>query len=87
MEPSRPSEPISDNSKRFGKEEMDYLQWVSVSLQNPPMPVVIKKHLERAQADGLDPQKIYEAAVESRPPHWTTAPSWDEVKPDEPATV
>ena len=87
MELSQESETTSPDSKRFGKEEMDYLQWIALSLQNPPMPVVIKKYLEKAQADGLDPRRIYEVAVKCRPEHWMTAPSWDEVKPGEPATV
>ena len=71
----------STPSSLFGKKEMDYLQWIALSLQNPPMPVVIKKYLERAQAEGLDPQRIYEAAVKCRPDHWMKAPPYSEVAP------
>ena len=82
MELSQASEPIYDNTKRFGKEEMEYLQWIAPSLQNPPMPSPVKMWLEKAQAEGLDPQRIYEAAVNARLPHWMKAPSFSDVNPN-----
>ncbi len=81
MEPSKESAQTSDSSKRFGKKEMKYLHRIAVSLQNPPMPVVVKANLERAQAEGLDPQRIYEMAVKCRPSHWMKAPDYEDVAP------
>ena len=63
----------------FGKDEMEYLQWIVLSLQNPPMPGAAKMWLEKAQEEGLDPRGIYESAVACRPPHWTKAPSFIDV--------
>ncbi len=37
--------------------------------------------LEKAQADGLDPQKIDEAAVSIHPPHWDPTPPFYDVAP------
>ena len=37
--------------------------------------------LEQAQQDGLDPQRIYEAAVKGRLPQWEQAPPFESVKP------
>ena len=72
----------STPSSLFGKKEMDVLMWLAPALQNPPMPGVVKRHLEKAQAEGLDPQRIYEAAVNARPPHWMKAPSFCDVNPN-----
>lgn len=72
----------STPNSHFGTDEIRYLTRLAPALQNPPMPSVIKAHLERAQADGLDPRRIYEAAVEARPPHWMKAPPYSRVNPD-----
>lgn len=69
----------SQPNSLFGTDEIRYLTRLAPALQNPPMPGVIKAHLERAQADGLDPQRIYEAAVNARPPQWMKAPLYSEV--------
>lgn len=68
-------------SKRIGKDEMEYVQWISASLQNPPLPGAVRVYLEKAKADGLDPQRIYETAVQMRPAHWMKAPDYSEVAP------
>lgn len=81
MEPSKESAQTSENSRLFGKKELVYLRRIAVSLQNPPMPVVVKANLTRAQADGLDPKRIYDAAVQCRPSHWMKAPDYEEVEP------
>jgi hypothetical protein len=63
----------------FGKAERRYLTRLAPALQNPPEPLTVAMWLEKAQAEGLDPQRIYESAVACRPPHWTKAPSFHDV--------
>ncbi len=67
--------------KPIGKEEMAYVRQISSSLQNPPLPSAVRVYLEKAQADRLDPQRIYETAVQMRPAHWMKAPDYSEVAP------
>lgn len=63
----------------FGKAERRYLTRLAPALQNPPEPLTVAMWLEKAQAEGLDPQRIYEAAVNARPDHWMEAPSFSYV--------
>ena len=65
----------------FGKAERRYLTRLAPALQNPPEPLTVAMWLEKAEAEGLDPQRIYEAAVNARPPHWMKAPPYSQVKP------
>ncbi len=81
MEASPISPKISAPSSHFGTEEIRYFARLLAALQNLPIPGVVKGHLERVQADGLDPLKIYEVAVEARPPHWMPAPPYEDVAP------
>ena len=69
----------STPSSLFGKAERRYLTRLAPALQNPPEPLTVAMWLEKAQAEGLDPQRIYESAVACRPPHWTKAPSFSNV--------
>ena len=73
-EHSKPNSP-------FGKKEIDYLTRVEAAMQNPVQSSTVKMWLEKAQAEGLDPQRIYESAVACRPPHWMKAPPYSQVKP------
>ena len=73
-ETSKPNSP-------FGKKELDYLTRVEAAMQNPVQSSTVKMWLEKAQAEGLDPHRIYEAAVNARPPHWMKAPPYYQVKP------
>ena len=50
-------------------------------MQNPVQTSTVKMWLQKAQAEGLDPQRIYESAVACRPSHWMKAPPYSEVKP------
>lgn len=81
MTTSPTSPETSMPNKPFGSDEIRYWARLAPALQNPPMPDVIKAHLERAQAEGLDPRRLYEAAVASRPPHWIKAPPYEDVAP------
>ena len=72
----------SKPSSLFGKAERRYLTRLAPALQNPPEPLTVAMWLEKAQADGLDPRRIYEAAVEARPPHWMKAPPYSRVNPN-----
>ena len=69
----------SPPSSIFGKAERRYLTRLAPALQNPPEPLTVAMWLEKAQAEGLDPQRIYETAVNARPDHWMTAPSFSDV--------
>ena len=71
----------SKPSSLFGKAERRYLTRLAPALQNPPEPLTVAMWLEKAQAEGLDPQRIYESAVACRPPHWMKAPPYSQVKP------
>ena len=73
-ETSKPTSP-------FGKKEIDYLTRVEAAMQNLVQTSTVKMWLEKAQADGVDPLRIYEAAVQVRPPHWTPAPPFSDVAP------
>ena len=68
-------------SRRFGKEEMDYLTRIEAAMQNPVRSSTVKMWLTEAAEKGLDPQRIYEMAVKARPSHWTPAPPYSEVSP------
>ncbi len=63
----------------FGKEERQYLYKLAPAMQNPVEVSTVRMWLEKAQADGLDPRRLYEAAVASRPSHWTTAQPFNDV--------
>jgi hypothetical protein len=60
-----------------------YLARLAAALQNPPDPFTVAMWLAKAKADGLDPRRIYEAAVKARPTHWTKAPDYKDVAPTE----
>ena len=75
------SHETSDNNPHFGKKEIDYLTRVEAAMQNPVQPTTVTMWLGKAQEEGLDPQRIYEAAVKARPPHWTKAPPFSDVVP------
>lgn len=79
MEVSNTSPTASQPSSLFGKAERRYLTRLAPALQNPPEPLTVAMWLEKAQAEGLDPQRIYEAAVAARPPHWMPVPSFSDV--------
>ncbi|MDF0649996.1 MAG: hypothetical protein P0121_00810 [Nitrospira sp.] len=78
------SEQISPNNGLWGDKERDYLSKVSVALQNPPEPEVVRMWLAKAQQDGLDPQRIFNATVRIRPTHWSPAPVYEDVAPSRP---
>lgn len=69
----------SKPKSHFGKKEIDYLTRVEAAMQNPVQSSTVKMWLGKAQEEGLDPQRIYEAAVSARPDHWTKAPSFSDV--------
>lgn len=71
----------STPNSHFGTDEIRYLARLAPALQNPPRASTVAMWLEKAQAEGLDPQRIYEAAVNARPPHWMKAPPYSEVAP------
>ncbi|GAB1721635.1 MAG: hypothetical protein GDA65_02710 [Nitrospira sp. CR1.1] len=66
----------SENKKPFDARELDYLTRIEAAMQNPVQASTVRMWLEKAQADGLDARRIYEAAVNARPPQWEPAPSF-----------
>ena len=72
----------STPKSNFGKKELDYLTRVEAAMQNPVQSSTVKMWLTRAQEQGLDPPRIYEGAVNARPPHWMKAPPYSEVNPN-----
>ncbi|MBS0151004.1 MAG: hypothetical protein JSR31_08685 [Nitrospira sp.] len=81
MEASPTSPKTATPSSLFGKKEMRYLTRLAPALQNPSQASTVAMWLEKAKEDGLDPQRIYEAAVKARPPHWMKALDYSEVAP------
>lgn len=75
------SHTTSPSNSAFGDRELVYLSRVSTCLQNPPEPEAVRMWLGKAVGEGLDPQRIYDAAVRLRPPHWTAAPPFSDVDP------
>ncbi len=73
-----PNETLPDK-RPFGKEERQYLYKLLPAMQNPVQVSTVRMWLEKAQADGLDPQRLYEAAVAVRPPHWMIPPTFTDV--------
>ncbi len=67
------------NKRPFGKEERQHLYKIEAAMQNPVQTTTVRMWLAKAQADGLDPRRLYEAAVASRPSHWTTAQPFNDV--------
>jgi hypothetical protein len=63
----------------FGRVKIDYLTRIEAAMQNPVQSSTVKMWLEKAQAEGLDIERIYKAAANARPPHWTKAPSFRDV--------
>lgn len=76
-----PSRKTSTPNSPFGTIELDYLTRIEAAMQNPVQTSTVRMWLEDAQAKGLDPQRLYDAAVHARPPHWTPAPSYQDVMP------
>jgi hypothetical protein len=76
-----PSHATSKPSATFGSIEIDYLTRIEAAMQNPVQSSTVKMWLAEAEGKGLDPQRIYEAAVSARPPHWTEAPPFSDVAP------
>ena len=74
-ETSKPNSP-------FGKKDIDYLTRDEAAMQNPVQSSTVKMWLKKAQAEGLDPQMIYDSAVACRPPHWMKAPPYSDVNPN-----
>ena len=79
-----PSITTSEPKRPFGSAEMSILTKVEAAMQNPVQPTTVKMWLTKALEKGLDPQRIYEAAVRARPPHWMAAPPFSAVKPHHP---
>ena len=50
-------------------------------MQNRVEIPVVRMWLKKAQAEGLDPQRIYEAAVRTRLPQWEPAPPFEMIFP------
>jgi hypothetical protein len=71
----------SRQSRHFSTQETSYLSKVSVAMQNPIEIAVVHMWLQKAEAEGLDPRRIYDAAVRMRPPHWDPAPPFAVVYP------
>jgi hypothetical protein len=76
-----PSPKTSQPNAHFGSLEIDYLTRINAAMQNPVQPSTVTMWLTEAQGKGLDPQRLYEAAVSARPPHWTEAPPFSDVAP------
>lgn len=51
----------------FGSKEIDYLTRIEAAMQNPVHISTVRMWLEDAQAKGLDPRRLYAAAVHARP--------------------
>jgi hypothetical protein len=60
---------------------MSYLSKLGVAMQNPIEISVVRMWLQKAEAKGLDPQRLYDAAVKIRPPHWEPAPPFEVLFP------
>ena len=75
------SSETSTDKPRIGKIELDYLTRIEAAMQNPVQSSTVKMWLTEAAQQGLDPEGLYERAVNSRPPHWTPAPPFSDVSP------
>ena len=60
-----------------------YLGLLAPNLQPNPAPQVVRWLLQQAQDEGLDPQVLYQQAVEGRPAEWPPAPPPQEVLPSQ----
>ena len=58
-----PSPETSNSNSRTGKIELDYLTRIEAAMQNPVQSSTVKMWLEKAQALGVDPERLYERAV------------------------
>lgn len=65
----------------FSKTEQSYLSKLAAAMQNRVEVPVVRMWLKKARAEGLDPQRIYEAAVRTRLPQWDPAPPFEIVMP------
>ncbi|GKS59426.1 hypothetical protein YTPLAS18_29530 [Nitrospira sp.] len=61
----------------FSQAEQSFLSRICVAMQNPVDVETVKMWLMEATAEGLDPRRIYTAAVACRPPHWDPAPAYE----------
>jgi len=62
-------------------KEIDYLTSIEAAMQHSVQISTVRMWLKKAQEEGLDPKRIYEAAVDARPPHWIPAPLFDAIAP------
>ncbi|MCA1957441.1 MAG: hypothetical protein LDL14_02795 [Nitrospira sp.] len=75
----------STRSRRFGEKERAYLSKLAACMQQTVEPETVRMWLEKAQADGLDPRILYQAAIEQRLPQWKTPPPFEAVAPTLPS--
>ena len=80
MPSSAPSLPTLPGSALSGAEKT-VLAKLSPALQQPPEPKALRLLLADAKAQGLDPEKLYQLAVQVRSPAWVPAPPYPEVRP------
>lgn len=74
-------EPHSNQSRSLSKEDLSFDGKLGAAMQHPIEIAVVRMWLKRAQAEGLEPERIYDAAVKVRPQHWDPAPPFEVVNP------
>ena len=70
-----------NGSPYFTRQEMSYLSKLGAAMQYRVEIPVVRMWLTKAQAEGLDPQRIYQAAVQIRLPQWEPAPPFEVIFP------
>ena len=70
---------VSRRRSPFSKPELAYLSKLAAAMQYRVEPETVRMWLEKAQHDVLDPQELYEAAVQQRLPQWAPAPPFKSV--------
>lgn len=68
-------------SPYFSRTEQSYLSKLGAAMQYRVEVSVVRMWLMKARAEGLDPQRIYQAAVQIRLPQWEPAPPFEVIFP------
>lgn len=72
---------MTDPPRYFSAEERSYLSKLAAAMQYRVEVSVVRMWLREAQTAGLDPRRLYAAAVSVRLPHWAPAPPFEVLFP------
>jgi len=72
---------LTDPPRYLSVEERSYVSKLAAAMQYRVEVSVVRMWLRKAQAEGLDPRQLYDAAVKVRLRQWASAPPFEVLFP------